>query len=270
MSAADFPDSRHRRGLHTDAAMTAAILLLGLLLAASGGSIVQRWRSSPAGRQSPGFEDQLGVAANMAGLIVVVWWALSFVIAVAAALLDRCGNIRAASATGKFTPAFMRRLALALVGLQLITAPLATASLSRALPGYPGGTPAASAAWTPAGPAMTGTPPPAGMATPGPVPQPGAPAIADPQWRPLSPVVEPGPLARRQLRLPQPGGEPTEVTVRPGDSLWSLSAARLGPYASDVDIAVDWPLIYQANRDIIGANPNLLRPGQVLQLPSGH
>ncbi|MET3949658.1 LysM peptidoglycan-binding domain-containing protein [Arthrobacter sp. UYEF36] len=270
MKAADFPDSRHRRGLHADAAMTAAILLLGLLLAATGGGIVQRW-PSPAGRPSPGFEDQLGVAANMAGLIVVMWWALSFVIAVAAALLDRCGNIRAASATGKFTPAFMRRLALALVGLQLITAPLATASPPPALPGYPGATSAASAAWTPtAGPAMTGTLPPAGIATPGPVPQPGAQAIADPQWRPLSPVVEPGPLARGRLRAPQPGGPSTEVTVRPGDSLWSLSAARLGPYASDVDIAVDWPLIYQANRDIIGGNPNLLRPGQVLQLPPAH
>ena len=51
------------------------------------------------------------------------------------------------------------------------------------------------------------------------------------------------------------------MTVRPGDSLWSLSSARLGPFASDVDIALDWPLIYQANRDIIGGNPNLLQAG---------
>jgi nucleoid-associated protein YgaU len=57
------------------------------------------------------------------------------------------------------------------------------------------------------------------------------------------------------------------VTVRAGDSLWSLSAARLGPMASDVDIARDWPGLYQANRDIIGENPHLLRPGQVLRLP---
>ena len=60
------------------------------------------------------------------------------------------------------------------------------------------------------------------------------------------------------------------MTVRPGDSLWSLSSARLGPFASDVDIALDWPLIYQANRDIIGGDPNLLRPAQVLRLPPGH
>ena len=47
-------------------------------------------------------------------------------------------------------------------------------------------------------------------------------------------------------------------------------AARLGPFASDVDIALDWPRLYQANRDIIGGNPHLLRPGQVLRLPPGH
>jgi nucleoid-associated protein YgaU len=107
------------------------------------------------------------------------------------------------------------------------------------------------------------------MPAPGPPPQPGAPAVVHPQWRPLSPVVEPGPLAGRQLRQPQPGSDATEVTVRPGDSLWSLSSARLGPFASDVDIALDWPRLYQANRDIIGANPHLLRPGQILRLPPG-
>lgn len=261
---------RRRRAANADAAMAAVILLLGIFLAANGGSAVQRWRSSP-GRLPLGFEDQLGVAANTAGLIVTVWWAMSFVIAVAAALLDRCGNARAASAAGKFTPAFMRRLALAAVGLQLVTAPLAAASPLPAVTGSPGGAaPAASAAWTPAKvPATTGPPPPAVVSTPGPAPQPGAPAVAHPQWRPLSPVVEPGPLAGRPLRQQQAGGESAEVTVRPGDSLWSLSSDRLGPFASDVDIAVDWPLIYQANRDIIGGDPNLLRPGQVLQLPPG-
>ena len=271
MRAAEIPTTGRRRLSPADAAMATVILTLGLVLAATGGSILQRWQSSPGRQLTPGFEDQLGVAANTAGLSVIVWWAMSFVIAVLAAFLDRCGNARAASAAGKFTPAFMRRLALAAVGLQLVTAPLATASPLPALPGSPGAAPAASAAWTPAAvPATTGTPPPAVISTPGPGPQPGTPAVANPQWQPISPLVEPGPLVGRQLRAPQPGVQSTEVTVRPGDSLWTLSSARLGPFASDVDIALDWPLIYQANKDIIGANPNLLRPGQVLQLPPGH
>lgn len=272
MRAAEFPYPGRRRVFQADAAMAAVILLLGIFLAANGRSLVQRWRSSPGPQQPLGFEDQLGVAANTAGLIVIVWWSMSLVIAVAAALLDRCGSARAASAAGKFTPAFMRRLALAAVGLQLVTAPLAAASPLPADPGSPGPAPAASAAWTPpAVPVATTTdaPPPAATTPPGPAPLPGVPAVAEPQWRPLSPVVEPGPLAGRPLRQ-QPAAESAEVTVRPGDSLWSLSSARLGPFASDVDIALDWPLIYQANREIIGGNPNLLRPGQVLQLPPGH
>ena len=271
MRAADFPPPGRRRVFDADAAMAAVVLFLGVFLAASGGSIVQRWRSSPGRQQPLGFEDQLGVAANTAGLIVIVWWSMSFAIAVAAALLDRHGHARAASAAATFIPAFMRRLALAAVGLQLVTAPLAAASPLPDVPGSPGAAPAATAAWTPTKvPITTGGPPPAAIGTPGPAPQPGAPAVAHPQWRPLSPVVEPGPLAGRPLRQQQPGALPAEVTVRPGDSLWSLSSARLGPFASDIDVALDWPLIYQANRDIIGGDPNLLRPGQVLQLPPGH
>jgi nucleoid-associated protein YgaU len=252
--------------ISVDAAMAAAILLLGLFLAGTGGRIVQRWRSSSARHESLGFEDQLGIVANTAGLIVTVWWAMSFAIAVAAALLERSGKVRAASAAGKFAPAFMRRLALAAVGLQLLTAPLATASTPQSinpLPSAPGVAASAPAAWTPtAAPAPPAAPPAAPPSV-----APGTSVVAHPQWRPLSPVIEPGPLTGRPLRLQQPAGQAAEVTVRTGDSLWSLSAARLGPFASDVDIALDWPRIYQANRDVIGANPHFLRPGQILRIP---
>ncbi|MCB5292647.1 LysM peptidoglycan-binding domain-containing protein [Arthrobacter sp. SO3] len=274
MAKASVPNRGDRTVVPADAAMAAVVLLLGVFLAGTGGNIVRRWQSSSARHQSVGFEDQIGMAANTAGLIVIVWWAMSFVIAVVAALLQRCGKLRAASAAGKFTPAFMRRLALAAVGLQLLTAPLATASTLQGLPGMTSGRPAASAGWTPAQiPGGTRAPPPSSGPrsgpAPAPAPAPGTPAIANPQWRPLSPVAEPGPLAGRPLRHQQPAGQAAEVTVRPGDSLWGLSAARLGPYASDVDIALDWPRVYQANRDTIGSNPHLLRPGQVLRLPPG-
>ncbi|WP_346925338.1 LysM peptidoglycan-binding domain-containing protein [uncultured Arthrobacter sp.] len=266
MRAAEAPKSHRRRVLPADAAMAAAILLLGLFLAGTGGRVVQRWRSSSARNESPGFEDQLGIVANTAGLIVTVWWAMSLAIAVAAALLERSGKVRAASAAGKFAPAFMRRLALAAVGLQLLTAPLAAASTLQSPPGATASGPApASAPWTPTPvPALPGGPTGDPPAAP-----PGTSAVAHPQWRPLSPVIEPGPLAGRPLRLQQPAGQATDVTVRPGDSLWTLSAARLGPFASDVDIALDWPRLYQANRDVIGANPHLLRPGQILRIPPG-
>ncbi|MFM9429683.1 hypothetical protein [Arthrobacter sp. MP_2.3] len=232
-----------RRGLGADAAVAAAILLLGFVLAGTGGSILLRWRSSSSRHQSLGFEDQLGIAANMAGLIVIVWWALSLFIAVVAACLERRGNLRAATATGKFAPAFMRRLALATLGLHLLTAPLAVASTAAPVTDA-AVIPRASVAWTPiAVPAATGAAADAAAALPGPTPHPGQPAanpaVAGPQWQPLSPVVDPWPLAAQPPRRQQPPGPASEVTVRPGDSLWSLSAARLGPFASDVDIAVD-------------------------------
>jgi hypothetical protein len=252
--------------------MAAVVLSLGLFLAGTGGSMVQRLRSSSARRQSLGFEDQLGLVANTAGLIVTVWWAMSLVIAVSAALLERSGKTRAASAAGKFAPGFMRRLALAALGLQLLTAPLATASpvgsLSTTLsvstvqsPLAASPTPSAPDTWTATPvPAVTGSPAATGA-------PPGAPAVAHPQWRPLPPVIDPGPLAGGPRRLQQPAGLGVEVTVRAGDSLWGLSADRLGPYATDVEIALDWPRLYQANRDVIGDNPHLLRPGQVLRVP---
>ncbi|WP_211877697.1 LysM peptidoglycan-binding domain-containing protein [Pseudarthrobacter albicanus] len=256
--------------LRADAAMAAVILLLGFFLAATGNSLVQRWRSSSARQQSLSFEDQLGIVSTLSGLIVITWWVMTMMIAFAAALLERGGKTRAAATAGRFSPGFMRRLALAAVGLQLITAQLATAATPPSLPGT-GSSPgtAVSAAWTPTPVEWFAEyPDPAvpAPAVPEPPPIAGGP-VADPQWKPLRPVVEPGPLASRQLRPQEPAAAHGEVTVRAGDSLWSLSAAVLGAHASDVDIAAEWPRLYQANRSVIGENPDVLIPGQVLRLP---
>lgn len=50
--------------------------------------------------------------------------------------------------------------------------------------------------------------------------------------------------------------KPSTYTVQPGDTL-TLIGKRLG---------IPWNTIYQNNRDVIGANPNIIRPGQVLTL----
>lgn len=268
MITTDSLDARMRRVLRADAAMAGVILLLGSFLAVTGGSLMQRWRSSSVRQQSVSFEDQLGFIASLAGLVVIIWWVVSLATAVAAAVLERGGRTRAASAAGRFSPGFMRRLALAAVGLQLISSPLATAATP---PGPPRAGPlaqtAVSLAWipTPQASSAAGRNPGGTVAAVPPAAE-GIPA-ADPQWKPLRPVVEPGPLASRPLRPQEPQTSAGEVTVRAGDSLWSLSAAQLGLFASDVDIAAAWPRLYQANRQIIGEDPDLLLPGQVLRLP---
>jgi nucleoid-associated protein YgaU len=47
--------------------------------------------------------------------------------------------------------------------------------------------------------------------------------------------------------------------VQPGDTLWGIAQSQCG------DGSV-WPKIYHDNRWIIGNNPNLIRPGQVLYI----
>ena len=63
-------------------------------------------------------------------------------------------------------------------------------------------------------------------------------------------------------------GVQEEIVVRRGDSLWTLTARRLGPGASSAQIAAAWPRLYAANRAVIGTNPALIRPGQRLVPPA--
>ncbi|MBO9606607.1 MAG: LysM peptidoglycan-binding domain-containing protein [Paenibacillaceae bacterium] len=50
-------------------------------------------------------------------------------------------------------------------------------------------------------------------------------------------------------------------TVQPGDSLWAIAKLELGDGSRYEDI-------YERNRDVIGDDPNLIRPGQELVMPS--
>lgn len=58
------------------------------------------------------------------------------------------------------------------------------------------------------------------------------------------------------------------LTVRPGDSLWSLAAASLDPAASPADVDRAWRRLYALNRPVIGPDPDLILPGLQLRLPT--
>jgi LysM repeat protein len=60
---------------------------------------------------------------------------------------------------------------------------------------------------------------------------------------------------------------PATVTVAAGDSLWRIAARKLGKSASASAIQRYQKLIYDTNRATIGADPDLIHPGMVLQLP---
>jgi nucleoid-associated protein YgaU len=83
-------------------------------------------------------------------------------------------------------------------------------------------------------------------------------------------VVRTQPDVRVLTPSPRPATrheEPHELVVRRGDSLWSLAARHLGAGATDAEIAAAWPRWFDANRAVIGDDPDLLRPGQRLRPP---
>ncbi|HWJ10185.1 MAG TPA: LysM peptidoglycan-binding domain-containing protein [Nocardioides sp.] len=60
---------------------------------------------------------------------------------------------------------------------------------------------------------------------------------------------------------------PSTVRVRPGDSLWAIAARTLGPDATPADLTSYWHRIHALNASAVGADPDLLHPGQQLRLP---
>ena len=65
-----------------------------------------------------------------------------------------------------------------------------------------------------------------------------------------------------------PVGAYGQVVVHPGDCLWDLADRALGGHAAPARIAAAWPAWWQANRAVIGADPDLLWPGTHLRRPA--
>lgn len=281
--------------VRSDAAMALTVLGLGCFLALTGASLLERWQRSASRQQSLAFEDLLGMMSIGAGLLIAAWWVLSLVAAFTAAVCERAGLKHAAALSGRFSPAFMRRLALAAVGVQLIGAPLAHADNMPSPDTDTRGCAAVAAAWVPtesqsaqSTAAQTST---AQSTTAQVVRQmasnvsaaenagagPSEPGVADvqPQWQPQPPVITPGLVTSAPVRASREQQSATarsevhrtELAVRSGDSLWTIAAGALGPGASDVEIALEWPRWFEANRAAIGANPDVLLPGQILRSP---
>ena len=57
------------------------------------------------------------------------------------------------------------------------------------------------------------------------------------------------------------------MTVLPGDTLWSIAHHHLTPDATDEEIDTAWRAWYSANAQVIGDDPDLIQPGQLLLPP---
>ncbi|MBT1003008.1 hypothetical protein KIH31_10350 [Paenarthrobacter sp. DKR-5] len=249
-------EHRAERGLRADAAMGACVLLLGIGLAALG-TVLQAQRARAAARhEGAGLDDLLASAASLAGTAVTAWWLIGLVLALFSAALQRAGHHRLAGATARLSPSFLRRLAVAAFGVQLIAAAAASAADRPPEP-----------AWSVSPPARAGAASPSPAAAPVAGPQAAAGAAHAPPWRPLRPVIPPGLLAPAPRPAPATGAPAGSVVVRDGDCLWSIAARQLGPDATDVDIARAWPRWHAANLAVIGEDPSHILPGQVLVPP---
>lgn len=179
----------------------------------------------------PDAPEVLTAIAGCAAWALLSWLLLGLTLEIALAI-----GRAPASATARIPGALRPRLARSLVGMAIGAAVVGGSAGAGALPAEP--TAAVSA----------------------------VDAVASPAWRPGPPVVRPQPIALG------PGWAAadlsgTHVVVR-GDSLWSIAAAHLGPGAGDDEVAAEWPRWYAVNRDLIGPDPDLILPGQVLTAPT--
>jgi len=56
--------------------------------------------------------------------------------------------------------------------------------------------------------------------------------------------------------------------VRPGDSLWAITAARLDPGAPAAEVARRTVALHRLNRAVVGPDPDVVHPGQRLRAPA--
>ena len=205
------------------------------------------------GRQvlAPGpasIDEVVAVLAAAVALALGVWLTVSSTAAVLAHAPGRSGAV-AQRLAAAWAPLLTRRVAAALVGATVVGTLGPACALAQEAAPFPGFRASAPVA-TSAGRHLRAT-------------RPAAPPAG---WTPTRPVQRPIASPDLVTSGASPTGR-TEVVVQRGDTLWGLVAAHLGPDALDAEVAAAWPRWYAANRAVIGADPDLLLPGQVLQVP---
>lgn len=291
-----------RSGVHARAALAGAGPIRAGALSCGAGTAawaltclaLQDW--PVAGSDGPPTTDEvLGASLVWAAVALCGWLGITFAILALSAAPGALGRTFCRIAHSLTPHCARQALALALgasVGTVALPAPAAIAattagttaagpatSLSTSTSGSPSTGTSGSAADSSSGAASAVAPAAAGSGVPGPGFAPSHPAhgavsrttpAPAPGWVPDRPArvtsPEPGSLLGGTLR---PAGSTIDtVTVRRGDTLWSIAARHLGSGASDSEVAAEWPLWFAANRGVIGDDPDVVLPGQLLRAPT--
>lgn len=226
------------------------------------------------------------LCAGAAAILITAWWFISFIYALFYARSLRVSSHNADRAVLKvpaiFRPRFMRRIVLTLGGTALgVGAVLAPAQATVVTPSNAGLTSTEGMPQTTISAVMTAeSTSTVGADTSSDTVFSATDPAQSAALLPLSAEVPDIPLAPQpteaagylQDRSPFFSPPRTEAgtysyTVQAGDTLWSIAAEQLGE-GTDASTIYDYTLdIYEANKDALGQNAELLYEGQVLQIP---
>ncbi len=227
------------------------------------------------------------LCAGAAAILITAWWFVSFICALFYARSLRVSAHAAKPTELKvpaiFRPRFMRRIVLTLGGTALgVGAVLAPAQATVATPSNAGVTGTEGMPQTTISAVMTtestdtalSTGTAAADTSPDASPEaPSAPLTLSAEVPDIPLAPQPSEAAGSlQDRSPFFSPPRTEAgtysyTVQAGDTLWSIAAEQLGE-GTDASTIYDYTLdIYEANKDALGQNAELLYEGQVLQIP---
>lgn len=228
--------------------LTGLLVLGGTLGLASAVLGARTWQvGADLGANLFPVQDIVELLAVAIGTVAAGWVALHALVALACVVVSQHGLRWAAGerAVARHAPAVVRRLARAAAGAGLglaLAAPTAIALPDRD-----------------AGPATAGNTDDTRPAV-----------VLDLRWEPTTRTAS--------KQSPRAGAaRESRVAVEPGDTLWAIAAAGLTsvqggsgqahPAPSDAEIAAAVTRWHQANREVLGANPDLIRPGTVLRRP---
>ena len=226
------------------------------------------------------------LCAGAAAILITAWWFISFIYALFYAWSLRVSSHNADRAVMKvpaiFRPRFMRRIVLTLGGTALgVGAVLAPAQATVVTPSNAGLTSTEGMPQTTISAVMTAeSTSTVGADTSSDTVFSATDPAQSAALLPLSAEVPDIPLAPQpteaagslQDRSPFFSPPRTEAgtysyTVQAGDTLWSIAAEQLGE-GTDASTIYNYTLdIYEANKDALGQNAELLYAGQVLQIP---
>ncbi|MFE5294694.1 LysM peptidoglycan-binding domain-containing protein [Isoptericola sp. NPDC056618] len=254
-------------GLGRLAVLTVAAAVMGTALLLRAAAVVPRTTTAATGLA---VDRWVELAVLAAGLLAAAWLALSGALAltcVTASLLGRRWRAGEA-AVERLAPGAVRRLVRTAVGVGvgagLTLAP--TVALAADVPPTPpaghGASVVLDLGWQP-----TATEPdaPADGGVERPAEEAGT---ADGDT--LVEEVVAAPVAHRAVDDAADGeadGGPTRVVHR-GDTLWDIAADALGGSPTDAEILREVSRWHTENRDVIGADPDQLLPGQILRAPA--